>query len=174
DRHRNCSRPCGSRRSWRWIMPSPSTFSAETYTRRGDEVDSLVRPPEDSCDSWSRAPQMTPSVTRTMRSPRNQKAFTLVELVIVGALIAIFSGIAIFGVQAQFRNNQRKAIIGETRHVAIALDFAFNDVGFFPKLCFLDDTLLTLQLSGQQAFGGNGRQAFAFMHMYGLSTIGEV
>ncbi|MCB2154788.1 type II secretion system GspH family protein [bacterium] len=101
----------------------------------------------------------------------NRRAFTLVELVIVGALIALFSGLAIFGVQQQFRSNQRKAIIGETRQIASALDFAYNDVGFFPKLCFMDDSKDLLKLAGQRAFGNPGTQSYAFMSILSVSTV---
>ncbi len=61
-------------------------------------------------------------------------------MLIVGALIALFSGLAIFGVQQQFRNNTRKAAIGESRQIATALDFANLDTSVFPKLCWLQDS----------------------------------
>lgn len=93
---------------------------------------------------------------------------------IVGSLIALFSGLAIFGVQQQFRSNQRKAIIGETRQIASALDFAYNDVGFFPKLCFLDDSTEQLKLAGQRAFGGNGTQSYAFLSIVSVTTLPKV
>lgn len=71
---------------------------------------------------------------------RARRGFTLVELVIVGALIALFSSLAIFGVQQQFRSNLRKAAIGESRQIAQALDFANLDTSIFPKLCFLTES----------------------------------
>lgn len=75
-----------------------------------------------------------------MKLSRRRRGFTLVELVIVGALIAIFSSLAVFGVQQQFRSSLRKATIGETRNVAAALDFANLDTSVFPKLCFLTES----------------------------------
>lgn len=102
-----------------------------------------------------------------------RRAFTLVELIIVAALISLFSTLAIFGVQALFRSNQRKAIIGETRQIAAAIDFAYQDVGIFPKLCFLDDSTSTLELSGERAFGSGigALQIYSFMQALNLSTF---
>lgn len=85
---------------------------------------------------------------------RKARAFTLVEMLVVGALIALFAGMAIIGVQQQFRSNQRKAVIGESRQVASALDFAYNDLGFFPKISFLQDSLTSLRIESQAQFGG--------------------
>lgn len=61
-------------------------------------------------------------------------------MLIVGALIALFSGLAIFGVQQQFRSNTRKATFGESRQVATALEFANLDTSVFPKLCWLQES----------------------------------
>lgn len=103
---------------------------------------------------------------------QQRRAFTLVELVVVGALIALFSGLAIFGVQQQFRSNTRKAVIGETRQIASALDFAYNDVGFFPKLCYLDDSAEVLRLQAQRAYPGPDVDNFfwAFQHINSITT----
>ncbi|MEQ8821732.1 MAG: type II secretion system protein [Sumerlaeia bacterium] len=103
-----------------------------------------------------------------------QRAFTLVELVIVGALIALFSGLAIFGVQQQFRSNTRKAMIGETRQLAQALDFAFQDVGFFPVPCFLDDSRTTFELSSQQVFAGDPNRLYLNMGVYDILPLNQI
>jgi len=80
-------------------------------------------------------------IRRTRKLFGNRRSgFTLVELVIVGALIALFSSLAIFGVQQQFRSNTRKAVIGETRNIAAALEFANLDTTVFPKLCWLTES----------------------------------
>ncbi len=100
------------------------------------------------------------------------KAFTLVEMLIVGALIALFSGLAIFGVQQQFRSNQRKAVIGESRQVASALDFAYNDLGFFPKIGLLQESLVTLKLESQREYG-NELLIFDNMQLYNIPTIAQ-
>ncbi|MBI1293307.1 prepilin-type N-terminal cleavage/methylation domain-containing protein [bacterium] len=79
-----------------------------------------------------------------------RRGFTLVELVIVGALIALFSSLAVFGVQQQFRSNLRKATIGETRQISQSLDFANLDTSLFPKLCWLTEGDQGMQLLGNQ------------------------
>jgi len=73
----------------------------------------------------------------TAGSRRSRRGFPLVEMFIVGALIALFAGLAIFNIREQFESNRRKATIGEARQLGTALGFAKMDVGVFPKLCFL-------------------------------------
>ncbi len=97
--------------------------------------------------------------------------FTLVEMLIVAALIALFSAIAIIGIQAQFEANQRKAIIGESRQVAQALDFAYNDIGFFPKIAHLQASLTTLQLDSEIKYGGNEDAIFSFLDSLGINVL---
>jgi type II secretory pathway pseudopilin PulG len=63
--------------------------------------------------------------------------FTLVEIVIVASLIALFSGLAMFGVQQMLKNSKLKAVIGETREVGSSLLFAHQDIGFYPAIGFL-------------------------------------
>ncbi len=99
-----------------------------------------------------------------------RRGFTLVEMLIVGALIALFSGIAIIGIQAQFEANQRKAVIGETRQVAQALDFAYNDIGFFPKIAHLQSSLTTLQLGSEIEYGDEDT-VFSFLDALGINTL---
>jgi len=108
-----------------------------------------------------------------MRPARRHAAFTLIEILIVGALIALFAGLAIIGIQAQFENNIRKATIGETRQIAMALDFAFNDVGFFPKLCFLDDSIQNLERESQDQYG-NPKTVYSYLHAVGINTLPRI
>jgi len=63
--------------------------------------------------------------------------FTLVEIIIVAALISLFSGLAMFGVQQMLKNSKLKAVIGETRQIGSALTFAHQDIGFYPAIGFL-------------------------------------
>lgn len=120
---------------------------------------------------------MSQTLRRTLGRPRvghgARRAFTLIELLIVGALIALFAGLAIFGAQQAYLNNQRKAVIGESRQVATALDFAYGDVGFFPLLCFMDDSLEGLTIDSQQAFG-NPDSLFNFMQIMMVPTTQKV
>jgi len=90
---------------------------------------------------------------RKAKQHRSSRGFTLIEILVVAALIAIFSAIAIISVQTQLINNRRKAIIGESRQIATAMDFAYNDVGFFPSIAFLDETAVTLELQSEFIFG---------------------
>jgi len=96
-----------------------------------------------------------------------RRGFTLVEMLIVGALIALFSGIAIIGIQAQYRSNQRKAVIGETRQVASALDFAYNDIGFFPKISHLMLSRTNMELESDIKYG-NPVQTFRLLDAFGI------
>lgn len=114
-----------------------------------------------------------PTVGRPARGWRGRRAFTLIELLIVGALIALFAGLAIFGAQQAYLNNQRKAVIGESRQVATALDFAYGDVGFFPLLCFLDNSLDGLAIQSQQAYG-NTTSLLNFMQINMIPTTQKV
>lgn len=68
---------------------------------------------------------------------RGQKGFTLVEIIIVAALISLFSGLATFGVNQMLNNNKLKAVIGETRQIGSSLIFAHQDIGFYPKIGFM-------------------------------------
>jgi prepilin-type N-terminal cleavage/methylation domain-containing protein len=116
-------------------------------------------------------------VTRRFSSRRGQavRGFTLIELLIVGALIALFAGLAIFGAQQAYLDNQRKAMIGEARQVATALDIAYADVNFFPALAFLDKGLNNLFITAQQeGVPNNGEAILDFMHIYLLPTTGRV
>ena len=70
-----------------------------------------------------------------------QKGFTLVEIFIVGVLIALFAGMAIFNIQEVFKQNLRKACIADVRQVGTALSFAKQDIDFFPRICFLELSL---------------------------------
>lgn len=100
------------------------------------------------------------------------RAFTLVELLIVGVLIAIFAGLAVINVQQQYVSNQRKAVIGETRQIASALDFAYNDLGFFPKIAFLQDSVTGLRLESERQFG-NPDLIFNVFQGQGIPTLGR-
>lgn len=73
----------------------------------------------------------------TFQQDRRRKAFTLVEMLIVAALIALFAGLAVFSIETQYTLNRQKASIAECRQIATAMAFAQQDLGFFPKFCWL-------------------------------------
>lgn len=72
-----------------------------------------------------------------IRNKQFSKGFTLLEIIVVAALIAMFSGLATFGIQQMLANSKLKAVIGEARQVGTALIFAHQDVGFYPKIGYL-------------------------------------
>lgn len=116
---------------------------------------------------------MAAGSTFNRRMGRRQRGFTLVELVIVGALIALFAGLAVFSIQQQFRNNQKKAMIGEARNIGSSLDMAYMDVGIFPKLCFMEESEPGLRFAGSNFFGSAGQlRVFNHMDIYGRDTSG--
>ncbi len=68
---------------------------------------------------------------------RGRRAFTLVEMLVVSALIALFAGLAVFSITTQLDQNRKKAAVAECRQIATAMSFAHDDLSFFPKICFL-------------------------------------
>jgi hypothetical protein len=58
-------------------------------------------------------------------------------MLIVAALISLFAGLALFSVQSALEQNKQKAAVAECRQIATAVGFAYQDMGFFPKLAFL-------------------------------------
>jgi prepilin-type N-terminal cleavage/methylation domain-containing protein len=116
---------------------------------------------------------MAAGSTFTRRIGRRRRGFTLVELVIVGALIALFAGLAVFSIQQQFRNNQKKAMIAEARNIGAALDLSHMDVGIFPKLTFMEESEPGLRFVGSEIFGPTDQlRIFNHMDIYGRDTSG--
>lgn len=66
-----------------------------------------------------------------------QRGFTLVEMLVVSALIALFAGLAVFSITTQLEQNKKKAAVAECRQIATAMSFAYQDLGFFPKISLL-------------------------------------
>ncbi len=71
------------------------------------------------------------------RMPR--RGFSLIEVLVVAAILSILAGIGIVNVQQLMENNRRKATAAEARQLATAMSFANDDVGFFPKLNYLNE-----------------------------------
>ncbi len=74
----------------------------------------------------------------TIRNAKTRRGFTLLEIIIVAALISLFSGIATFGVQQMLANSKLKSVVGETRQLGQALLFAYQDVGLYPAIGYLN------------------------------------
>jgi len=71
------------------------------------------------------------------RHTGRRRGFTLVEMLVVAALIAIFAGLAVFNITAQLEREKQKAAIAEARNIATAMSWAYDDLGFFPKIGLL-------------------------------------
>ena len=80
---------------------------------------------------------MTKTMTIDKMPVRRNQGFTLIEMLVVAALIAIFAGLAVFNIVDQLQREKEKAAIAEARSIATAMSFAHDDMGFYPKLCFL-------------------------------------
>lgn len=80
---------------------------------------------------------MTKTMTNKLTPTRTTGGFTLIEMLVVAALIAIFAGLAVFNIVEQLNREKEKAAIAECRSIATAMSFAHDDMGFYPKLCFL-------------------------------------
>jgi len=84
---------------------------------------------------------------------KTRHAFTLIELLIVGALIVLFSGLAIINWQSYYDDAKRKAMFSEAKQLATTLSFVRDDLGYYPRICFLDRplSLITFNVAGQTA-----------------------
>ena len=83
-----------------------------------------------------------------------ERGFTLIEMLIVGSLIALFSGIAMFGIQQMYDSNREKIMRAEASELGTALSFAHDDLGFFPRLDLLSlpKPLLVFEQTGQATY----------------------
>ena len=98
-----------------------------------------------------------------------RRGFTLIEILVVAALIALFSGIAIFSVQQMYDANRAKAMIGEAFEIGTSLSFAYNDIGFFPKLHLLNKPLSLVTFES-----GTNTVAYPSFDTYGYLVPGDV
>ncbi len=73
----------------------------------------------------------------TPRRGSHSKAFTLVEIIVVSALIALIAGIATLSWHTLMLQTKKKTTHGDVRTLAHSLSATHFDIGMFPKLCFL-------------------------------------
>jgi prepilin-type N-terminal cleavage/methylation domain-containing protein len=98
------------------------------------------------------------------------RGFTLIEIMIVAALLAIFAGIAIFGARQMYNHNRRKAMFDETRQIGAALSLARDDLGFFPRIYLLD---FPLSMVSYQTANNNVKMVRPAFDTYGMySSVG--
>lgn len=72
-----------------------------------------------------------------MQTHHTRQGFTLIEILIVGALLSLLAGIAIFNISEMYQNNMKKAAVGEVKNLATACAMAQQDIGFVPKFNYL-------------------------------------
>lgn len=101
--------------------------------------------------------------------PGGRRGFTLVEMFIVGALITLFAGLAVFNIREQFESNRRKAMIGEARNLGVSLGFAKMDTNVYPKLCFLEMSKRVLEFEAVSR-GMNQDALFTIMDYTSIGT----
>ncbi|MDD4279118.1 MAG: prepilin-type N-terminal cleavage/methylation domain-containing protein [Candidatus Sumerlaeales bacterium] len=85
-------------------------------------------------------------------TPACEAGFTLIEMMIVAALLSIMSAMATISIFTAMEEARKKATVAECRQLATAVGFANTDLGFFPKLCFLNfsyDNLMS-NITGQK------------------------
>ncbi len=68
---------------------------------------------------------------------RNARAFTLIEMLIVAALISLFSAMAIFSMDYLVNSSKRKASIADVSTIAKSLSLAYFDLSLFPQIGYL-------------------------------------
>lgn len=82
-----------------------------------------------------------PSIGGVLRSGRigmARRGFTLAEILIVAAMIALLSGIGIFAINEMYNSNIRKVTIAECAQLATALSIAEQDLQFYPRFNYFN------------------------------------
>lgn len=67
----------------------------------------------------------------------HRRGFTLIEMLIVSAMIVLLAGLAIIGAQQMYEATKKKVNQDETKSIATALSQCKQDVGFYPRLHML-------------------------------------
>jgi len=76
------------------------------------------------------------------------RGFSLIEMLIVGALIALFAGLAMFAAQHWYNENRRKAMFDECKSIGTSLSLSHDDISFFPRLYLLDLPVSMIFING--------------------------
>lgn len=82
------------------------------------------------------------------RGGRNS-GFTLMEILIVAALIALFAGMFLAGYQTIREQTIIKVMYDEARQLATASDAAHFDIGYYPRFTFLSKPSSLLEFEGE-------------------------
>ncbi len=76
---------------------------------------------------------------------RSSSGFTLIEILVICAILAILSSMLIFNVRETMQQTERKASFADARSVANALTTAQFDIGFLPRIGYLNFAVPDLQ-----------------------------
>ncbi len=76
----------------------------------------------------------------------NKKSgFTLLEIIVVAALISLLSGIAVISIRTLYERAQINTTRAEVGQISKALSFAHQDTGIFPKFHVLEQPVTVLE-----------------------------
>jgi type II secretory pathway pseudopilin PulG len=107
-----------------------------------------------------------PIETISLRTLR-RRGFTLIEILVIAALIALFSGLAVISIQYLVDSSKRKATICDVRTVAHVLSNVKMDFGIYPKIGYLSFSRDELM-----AAGGSNPTASLFILPSDFDTMG--
>jgi type II secretory pathway pseudopilin PulG len=69
---------------------------------------------------------------------RSSSGFTLIEILVICAILAILTSLLTINVRETMQQTERKASFADARSVANALTTAYFDIGFFPRVGYLN------------------------------------
>jgi type II secretory pathway pseudopilin PulG len=110
---------------------------------------------------------------RTIPTPRRPHAFTLIEVLIIATILSILAGIGIISANTFISRARVRAVIGETYQLATGISFARDDIGFYPKLGFLDQPISGLGENSSFAFLGPGNPLIPDFDVYGFDVSAQ-
>jgi prepilin-type N-terminal cleavage/methylation domain-containing protein len=74
---------------------------------------------------------------------RSRSAFTLIELLIVIAIISILAGLGFAGVQGALKQGRKTEVRAMANQIKLAIEAYYAEYGYYPSATTTDTTLLT-------------------------------
>ena len=109
-------------------------------------------------------PQPTSPMLRAPRStPRKRSAFTLIELLIVIAIIAILAGLGFAGVNGALKTARKAEVRGMANQVKLALNSYYGEYGVWPPNVTKTDSRFVETMTGQRT--NENRRAIRFLEV---------